>query len=65
MAIWDRIKLKESRPVGRVRVLDNGKEVHSSSEYRFAAEWTQATYNLSDAEMRSLYAFYKDDYDSI
>lgn len=65
MPIWDRIKLRESRPVGRVRVLDNGKEVYSNSEYALAAQWAQRTYKLTDAETYSLYMQYKDDYDSI
>jgi hypothetical protein len=59
------IKLRESRPVGRVNVIVDGKMVYSDSEYRGAATWVQRTYNLTDAQTLALYRPYKDDYDSM
>lgn len=59
------IKLRESIPVGYVRVLEDDREVFRDREYRSAAEYAQRTYNLSDGETMALYRPYRDDYDAI
>jgi len=59
------IKLRESRPIGRVNVIVDGLCVYSHSEYRGAAVYAQNHYGLSDAQTLALYRPYKDDYDSL
>lgn len=65
MAEEKKIKLRESRPVGRVIVYCDNQQVYSNSEYTLAAQWAQRTYNLTDAQMFGIYDAYKADYDSI
>lgn len=59
------IKLRESIPVGKVLVIVDGKVVYRSFDYRSAAEWAMAQYNLATSDMHAIYRDYKDDYDDI
>lgn len=58
------IKLRENWSKGHVECIVDDVVVYSNSEYAFTARFVQNRYNLTDAQVMSLYWDYKEDYDS-
>ena len=59
-------QLRESIPVGRVRVFRNGAPTGKSfTDYTPAAQYLKYQFGLTDSELRTIYSDYREHYDSI
>lgn len=57
------IKFRENWSKGHVEIFENDVFVAGFPEYSTTAKYTQARWNLSDAQLMDIYRDYKDDYD--